>query len=46
MIFDNKSAFLRSKKVYYDVLITIPSRDLDISDELEQAEEAIASCAN
>ncbi|XP_026747586.1 SEC14-like protein 2 [Trichoplusia ni] len=33
IIFDNKSAFLRSKKVYYHVIITVPTRDLNISDE-------------
>ncbi|KAJ0180732.1 hypothetical protein K1T71_004136 [Dendrolimus kikuchii] len=45
VIFDNKSSFLRSKKVYYHVLIAIPSRDLNISDEPEEAEEAVASSA-
>ncbi|KOB74636.1 CRAL/TRIO domain-containing protein, partial [Operophtera brumata] len=30
VIFDNKSAFLRSKKVFYDVLISVPTRDLSI----------------
>lgn len=43
VIFDNKSAFLRNKKVYYDVLIAVPSRDLDMSNEPEEAEEATAS---
>ncbi|XP_075969908.1 SEC14-like protein 2 [Anticarsia gemmatalis] len=33
VIFDNKSAFLRSKKVYYDVLIAVPTKDLNISDD-------------
>ncbi|XP_026329153.1 SEC14-like protein 2 [Hyposmocoma kahamanoa] len=35
VIFDNKSSFIRSKKIYYDVLIAVPSRDLEITDEPE-----------
>ncbi|CAB3239128.1 unnamed protein product [Arctia plantaginis] len=27
VIFDNKNAFLRNKKVYYDLLLTVPSKD-------------------
>ncbi|XP_026757927.2 SEC14-like protein 2 [Galleria mellonella] len=33
VIFDNSSSYLRSRKVFYDLLITIPTRDLNISDE-------------
>ncbi|XP_059057009.1 SEC14-like protein 2 [Achroia grisella] len=33
VIFDNSGSYLRSRKVFYDVLITIPTRDLNISDE-------------
>lgn len=33
VVFDNKSAFLRNKKVFYDVLIAVPTKDLNISDE-------------
>ncbi|CAH0721961.1 unnamed protein product, partial [Brenthis ino] len=36
IIFDNKSSFLRSKKIYYDVLIAIPSRDLNINDSPDE----------
>ncbi|XP_028173650.1 SEC14-like protein 2 [Ostrinia furnacalis] len=32
VIFDNKNAFLRSKKVFYHVLISVPAKDLNISD--------------
>ncbi|CAG9585130.1 unnamed protein product [Danaus chrysippus] len=32
VIFDNKSSYLRSKKVYYDVLISVPERDLNMTD--------------
>ncbi|CAK1545137.1 unnamed protein product [Leptosia nina] len=30
VIFDNKSSFIRSKKIFYDVLISIPERDLNM----------------
>lgn len=36
VVFDNKSSFLRNKKIYYDILITIPSRDLNINDSPEE----------
>ncbi|OWR52276.1 SEC14 protein 2 [Danaus plexippus plexippus] len=32
VIFDNKSSYLRSKKIYYDVLISVPERDLNMTD--------------
>ncbi|KAJ2952861.1 hypothetical protein O0L34_g7226 [Tuta absoluta] len=35
VIFDNKSAYLRNKKVFYDILITAPLRDLNI--DLEES---------
>ncbi|KAI5641758.1 CRAL/TRIO domain-containing protein [Phthorimaea operculella] len=37
VIFDNKSAYLRNKKVFYDVMITVPLRDLNISGDLDEA---------
>ncbi|XP_047528050.1 SEC14-like protein 2 [Vanessa atalanta] len=42
VIFDNKSSFLRSKKIFYDVLITVPARDLNINDSPEE----LAATAN
>ncbi|XP_022819667.1 SEC14-like protein 2 [Spodoptera litura] len=45
VIFDNKSAFLRSKKVYYDVLISVPTRDLNISDDLTDEIQTAAACS-
>ncbi|XP_014371048.2 SEC14-like protein 2 [Papilio machaon] len=39
VIFDNKSAYLRNKKVFYDVLISVPERDLNMSDEPEDTLE-------
>ncbi|XP_072943763.1 SEC14-like protein 2 [Epargyreus clarus] len=46
VIFDNKSAFIRSKKVYYDVLIAVPTRDLNMSDEPEEDIAKTASAAS
>ncbi|XP_049867086.1 SEC14-like protein 2 [Pectinophora gossypiella] len=43
VIFDNKNAFLRNKKVFYDVLITVPTRDLDISAEPEEEKKCEAT---
>ncbi|XP_013146261.1 PREDICTED: SEC14-like protein 2 [Papilio polytes] len=43
VIFDNKSAYLRNKKVFYDVLISVPEKDLNMSDEPEDAVEATES---
>ncbi|XP_053625554.1 SEC14-like protein 2 [Plodia interpunctella] len=43
VVFDNKNAFLRSKKVYYDVVVTDPSRDLNISDMPEETTDPVAS---
>ncbi|XP_034840328.1 SEC14-like protein 2 [Maniola hyperantus] len=45
IIFDNKSSFLRNKKVYYDVLISIPERDLNMSDEPEDVAPASTAAA-
>ncbi|XP_026489889.2 SEC14-like protein 2 [Vanessa tameamea] len=42
VIFDNKSSFLRNKKIFYDVLITVPARDLNIDDSPEE----LAATAN
>ncbi|XP_023934938.2 SEC14-like protein 2 [Bicyclus anynana] len=46
VIFDNKNSFLRSKKVYYDVIISVPERDLNMSDEPEDLEAASAVAAS
>ncbi|CAH2232350.1 jg19153 [Pararge aegeria aegeria] len=35
IIFDNKGSFLRNKKVYYDIIMTMPERDLNMSDDPE-----------
>ncbi|XP_045532260.1 SEC14-like protein 2 [Pieris brassicae] len=32
VVFDNKNSFLRSKKIYYNLIISIPERDLDMTD--------------
>ncbi|RVE43239.1 hypothetical protein evm_012119 [Chilo suppressalis] len=32
VMFDNSNAFMRSKKVYYDLVIAVPAKDLDTSD--------------
>ncbi|XP_046964903.1 SEC14-like protein 2 [Vanessa cardui] len=42
VIFDNKGSFLRNKKIFYDVLITVPARDLNINDSPEE----LAATAN
>lgn len=41
VIFDNSSAFLRNKKVFYNIIVANPARDLTISDVPE--DEAGAS---
>ena len=43
VVFDNKNAFLRNKKVYYDLLISVPSRDLNMSDEPDDSCEPAAA---
>ncbi|XP_038215832.1 SEC14-like protein 2 [Zerene cesonia] len=48
VVFDNKSSYLRSKKIFYDVLISIPSRDLNMTDvpEDELADLKIAASSS
>ncbi|VVC88847.1 unnamed protein product [Leptidea sinapis] len=43
VVFDNKSSFLRSKKIFYDVLISIPSRDLNMTDMPEDIDTPSSS---
>ena len=45
VIFDNKSAFLRNKKVFYDVLISVPTRDLNIGDDDLTDDTVAAACS-
>lgn len=46
VIFDNKNAFLRNKKVYYNVLISVPTRDLNIIDGPTEDSKPAACTAN
>lgn len=43
VIFDNKNAFLKNKKIFYDILITVPTRDLNINDEPDDHNEPVAA---
>ncbi|CAG5051254.1 unnamed protein product [Parnassius apollo] len=45
VVFDNKSAYLRNKKVFYNVLISIPEKDLNLTDVPEDVPEATKQLA-